>query len=240
MTPSERWLMMLLRVVGTAAALAVVAVFMPMGWIDWCHRSLGFGPFPEEPVAEYLARCTSLFYVLVGVVHWWLSLDVRRYGRVIAALGIVMLAAGMVVLWIDIRAGMPPWWTVLDGPFGVAMGAVYLVLQFRSRVEVYQAGEAEETGPAPEPSAEAAGPAPEPSPDVAESFGEVAKPAGEGPGPAAEGPEPAAERAEPAEADRPGLGVPRPPGFAEPEASGREWGEESSAEPHGDESEPAG
>jgi len=159
MTPSERWLTLLLRLVGTAAALAVVAVFMPRAWIDLAHQALGFGPFPEAPVAEYLARTTSLFYVLTGVVHWWLSLDVRRYGRVIVALGVTMLVAGMVLLWIDIRAGMPAWWTLLDGPFGVAMGAVYLVLQFRSRVEVYQAAaedEAETDDAATEPSDEAA------------------------------------------------------------------------------------
>jgi len=168
MTPSERWLAILLRVVGTAAALAVVAVFMPRGWIDWCHRTLGFGPFPEGPVAEYLARCTSLFYVLVGVVQWWLSLDVRRYGRAIVALGVFMLVSGMVLLWIDIRAGMPPWWTVMEGPFGVAMGAVYLVLQFRSRVEVYQEGAAEVAGPSAEPSADEAEAAEADRPDLPE------------------------------------------------------------------------
>lgn len=168
MTRSERWLTILLRVVGTAAALAVVAVFMPRGWIDWCHRALGFGPFPEGSVAEYLARCTSLFYVLAGVVQWWLSLDVRRYGRAIVALGVFMLVSGMVLLWIDIRAGMPPWWTVMEGPFGVAMGAVYLVLQFRSRVEVYQEGAAEGAGPSPEPSADEAEAAEADRPDLPE------------------------------------------------------------------------
>ena len=152
MTPSERWLTILLRLVGTAAALAVVAVFMPRQWIDVCHQALGFGPFPEAPVAEYLARSTSWFYVLVGIVQWWLSLDVRRYGRTIVALGIFMLISGMVLLWIDIRAGMPPWWTIMDGPFGVAMGAVYLVLQYRSRVEVCQAAAAGPAEAAPGPS----------------------------------------------------------------------------------------
>lgn len=152
MTPSERWLTILLRIVGTAALLAVVAVFMPRDWIGLAHEALGFGPFPDGPVPEYLARNTSWFYVLTGVVQWWLSLDVRRYGRAIVALGVVMLASGMVLLWIDIRAGMPPWWTIGDGPFGVALGAVYLVLQFRSRVEVYQAtaeGDAGETDAEP-------------------------------------------------------------------------------------------
>jgi hypothetical protein len=69
-----------------------------------------------------------------------------------------MLVSGMVLLWIDIRAEMPPWWTIMDGPFGVAMGAVYLVLQFRSRVEVCQAAAAEPAEPSPEPSGDEAEP----------------------------------------------------------------------------------
>jgi len=137
MTRSERWLMVLLRLVGTAGILAIVPVFMPRAWIDWGHQAAGFGPFPDGPVPEYLARCTSMFYVVAGVVQWWFSLDVRRFGRPIAALGIFMLLGGMVLLWIDIQTGMPSWWTVLEGPFSVGLGAVYLVLQFRSRVEVY-------------------------------------------------------------------------------------------------------
>jgi hypothetical protein len=154
-------------VVGTVAGLAVVAVFMPRDWIGLAHKGLGFGPFPDGPVAEYLARSTAWFYVLAGVVQWWLSLDVRRYGRAIVALGVIMLASGMVLLWVDIRVGMPPWWTIGDGPLAVALGAVYLVLQFRSRVEVYQAAEAEGREPA-EPSAEASEEAPEGATELSE------------------------------------------------------------------------
>jgi len=112
------------------------------------------------------------------------------------ALGVFMLVSGMVLLWIDIRVGMPPWWTVMDGPFGVAIGAVYLVLQFRSRVEVYQEGASEVAGPSPEPSA---------------------------------------DESEAAEADRPDLPEP-----AEPEPSGRGWGDRPAAGPDEAESEPAG
>ncbi len=165
MTRSERWLTVLLRVVGTAALLAIVAVFMPRDWIDRAHQALGFGPFPEAPTAEYLARTTSLFYVLAGVVQWWLSLDVRRFGTAIVALGVVMLASGMITLWIDLQAGLPPWWTMMDGPFGVALGTVYLVLQFRSRVEVVRRGA--------EPVGEAAPGAEPPAEVVAEAAGEV-------------------------------------------------------------------
>jgi len=172
MTRSERWLAVLLRVVGTAALLAIVPVFMPSDWIDRAHQALGFGPFPEAPTAEYLTRTTALFYVLAGVVQWWLSLDVRRFGTAIVALGIIMLASGMITLWIDLQAGLPPWWTMMDGPFGVALGTVYLVLQFRSRVEVVRetAEPVGEAAPTPEPPADEAVVPGEPPSGEAEPF----------------------------------------------------------------------
>lgn len=144
MTRSERRLTILLRVVGAANALAIVAVFMPRAWILACHEMLGMGPFPEAPVAEYLARSTSFFYVLLGGVLWWLSLDVRRHGRIIAVLGVVTIASGVILLATDMRAGMPWWWIVGEGPFVVALGVAFLLLQVRARSE---ARAAEEAGP---------------------------------------------------------------------------------------------
>ena len=147
MTRSERQLAILLRVIGTANALAIVAVFMPRAWILACHEMLGMGPFPGPPVAEYLARSTSLSYVLWGVLLWWLSFDVRRRRRAIVAVGVATVACGVVLLSVDIRAGMPWWWTVGEGPFVVALGVAFLLLQVRARGEV---GAAEEPGPSQE------------------------------------------------------------------------------------------
>jgi len=148
MTPSERWLTWLLRLMGTAAILAVVAVFMPRWWMEQAHETLGLGAFPQGPIAEYLARYTSLFYVLAGVVQWWLSLDVRRYGRAIVGAGVLLALSGMAILWIDIQSGMPTWWTVIEAPFTLAVGVAYLVLHFRSQVEVLHAAhEAERPEP---------------------------------------------------------------------------------------------
>lgn len=135
MTPSERRLAILIRIVGTLGALAIVAVFMSRGWIEWCHEMLGMGPFPKAPVAEYLARSTSMFYVVLGVVHWLLSLDVRRYGRAITIAAILMVLGGITLVSIDVRAAMPWWWIGGEGPFVVVLGIAYLVLQLKSRAE---------------------------------------------------------------------------------------------------------
>jgi hypothetical protein len=151
MTRSERHLAILLRVFGTVNALAIVAVFMPRAWILACHEMLGMGPFPGPPVAEYLARSTSLSYVLWGVLLWWLSFDVRRLRRVIAAVGVATVACGVVLLSVDIRAAMPWWWTVGEGPFVVALGVVFLLLLARARGEVCatEATASEEEGVGP-------------------------------------------------------------------------------------------
>ena len=68
MNPWARRLGLFLRVGGVICMTALVAVFMPRAWIDWCHQRLGLGPFPVAPVAEYLARSASLLYAALGVV----------------------------------------------------------------------------------------------------------------------------------------------------------------------------
>jgi len=138
--PSERLLRILLRAVGAVCALAVVPVFMPREWIAWWHEVLGFGPLPQGPVFEYLARSTSMFYAVLGAVLWALSLDVRQRARAITGVGVAMILCGMVLLSIDIRAAMPWWWTAGEGPFVVALGVAYLVLSVRASGERRAAG----------------------------------------------------------------------------------------------------
>jgi hypothetical protein len=132
MTASERVLSVLLRVCGAVAGLAVVAVFMPRVWIGACHECLGLGPFPDAPVAEYLARSLSMFYALAGVVFWLLGGDVRRNRRAIGVAGAAMVVSGLVLLVIDLRAGMPGWWVASEGPWAVVLGAVILALRARA------------------------------------------------------------------------------------------------------------
>jgi hypothetical protein len=106
---AERWLAGLLRVVGGVCLLALIPLCMPREWIDAGHRRLGWGPFPDAPVAEYLARSVSGLSAFYGGLLVVLSFDVRRYAPVIRyqAAGIMLLSASGVVVgrW----AGMPLW-----------------------------------------------------------------------------------------------------------------------------------
>src|SRR6476646_523817 len=56
---AERWLVLLLRAVGGVCLLALIALVMPGGWVDAGHAWLGWGHFPDAPIAMYLARSVS-------------------------------------------------------------------------------------------------------------------------------------------------------------------------------------
>jgi hypothetical protein len=132
---AQRVLRVVLRVIGTASVLAIVAVFMPRVWMAMCHEWLGLGPLPDGPVVEYLARSTSMFYALFGGVLWILSGDVCRHARVIMGVGGAIFGCGAVLLTIDLRAGLPGWWVAMEGPFVMLMGLVYLGLAVKVRAK---------------------------------------------------------------------------------------------------------
>ncbi len=138
---SERALKILLRVVGSAALLATVAVFMPYSWMDAIHRMLGMGELPSEPIVGYLARSTSLFYAIVGGLAWVVSFDLRRHAAVTLYLGIAFVCAGVVLLGVDVVEGMPWFWSLVEAPTDIGIGAIILVLR-RGAPAGRQGGEA--------------------------------------------------------------------------------------------------
>ena len=132
MSASEKRLALFLRLLGSVCGLAIVAVFMPRAWMADCHRLLGLGTFPDAPIVEYLARSLSLFYAFFGAVLWVLAADVRRWGRTVGIVAGVMIGAGLVMLMIDMRSGMPWYWTGAEGPIIVILGVIMIVLRTRA------------------------------------------------------------------------------------------------------------
>jgi hypothetical protein len=125
----ERALVLLLRGIAVAAALAVVPVFMPHRWMDECHRWLGLGELPELPVIVYLTRSLSAVYVFHAGVLWIVAGDVRRYAALVTYLAAAFFTFGVVTLWIDIHAGLPWPWIAVEGPLGMVFGLATLILQ---------------------------------------------------------------------------------------------------------------
>ena len=62
------------------------------------HERLGLGAFPDPPITIYLARSLSAFYAIVG--------------------GLLLL------FFIDRSAGLPPMWSLGEGPFVAVLGLV--------------------------------------------------------------------------------------------------------------------
>ena len=131
MTKQYRFLRLFLRIIGTAALLALVAVVMPYSWMNAVHEWLGMGTLPSEPIVGYLARSTSAFYALLGGLFWVASFDLHRHRMVLCYLGIVIVIFGTVLFVVDLLEGMPLWWTIGEGPFNIVFGVVILALARR-------------------------------------------------------------------------------------------------------------
>ena len=121
----ETWMSWLLKMIGITLCSAIFPVFMPLSWMQKMHLVLGMGELPAPPIVEYLARSTSAMYFAHGTVVFLASTDVRQYRKLIFLVaGLNTLLGGTLVL-IDIWAGMPWWWTTLEGP-GILLGAALL------------------------------------------------------------------------------------------------------------------
>jgi hypothetical protein len=128
MTKADKVLVFLLRFVGVGALFALVAVFMPVSWMAATHRWLGLGELPTATVVEDLARSLSAFYTLAGALCLVLAADLERYRPLVRLLGMAFALVSLVLLGVDLAAGMPWWWTASEGPGGVVFGAVLFVL----------------------------------------------------------------------------------------------------------------
>ncbi len=130
----DRWLIGMLRLISVTTFVAIVVVFFPRSWIVECHRMIGLGEFPEDPVVGYLARSTSLWYAIFGLFTWFVSCDVQKYALLIRCLGWTMVIQGLIYLGIDAAEGLPSWWIISEGPCCSALGISVLVLGSRGPV----------------------------------------------------------------------------------------------------------
>lgn len=105
------WLIWFLRLVGIVSQLAFVAAVMPESWIVEITEELRLEPFPETPLAFYLARHLSLLYGFVGIAFIVLSYQVHRYRELIGFLAWAVVAFGLLQGLIDFQSGLPIWWT---------------------------------------------------------------------------------------------------------------------------------
>lgn len=105
----------LLWVIGGIDLLAFGAMSLPRSLLEAVHRGLGLGEFPREPIAEYLARSSSMLYGCCGVLLLFLSRDIVRYAPVLRCMAVCGWGAAGCLIVIDATAGLPWWWLVAEG-----------------------------------------------------------------------------------------------------------------------------
>ena len=132
----RRLLVLLLRFTGCVLIIAFLAIFLPVEWMASTHHALGMGDFPRAPVVDYLARSVAALYGFHGVLVLIVSGDPVRYRGIVSYLGIMNVLFGVTVFGIALHAGLPVWWTVLEGPPAVIIGIVVTVLNRSMRPQL--------------------------------------------------------------------------------------------------------
>jgi hypothetical protein len=128
MSFQERLLIFLLRFQAILLLLAFGAVLLPTRWMAATHEWLGLGTFPEAPLTEYLTRSASLLYGIHGGLLLVLTGNVRRYRSPLKYLVLMGVVFGLTMTVIDIRAPVPLYWTLGEGPLILAFSAALLYL----------------------------------------------------------------------------------------------------------------
>jgi hypothetical protein len=126
-------LKVLLRFIGTLCLLALIFVAVPYSCMNGIHQYLGMGELSHQPVVGYLARSTSAFYAILGVLFWLISFDLQRYARVVNYLGAIFVVFGAAFFIIDWVEGMPLFWRNCEGPFVIVFGIVIIYLNLNAK-----------------------------------------------------------------------------------------------------------
>jgi hypothetical protein len=121
-------LVILLRLAGTITVTAFLAMFLPVDWMAATHARLGLGEFPRQPIVDYLARTVAALYGFHGVLLLIVSTDTVRYRPIVSFVAVMNVIFGIIVLAVDLHAGLPLWWTLSEGPpialFGMAIAVL--------------------------------------------------------------------------------------------------------------------
>jgi hypothetical protein len=117
-------LIALLRLGGVVTATAFLAIFLPVDWMVSTHERLGLGEFPRAPVVEYLARSIAALYGFHGVLLLIVATDPRGFRRIVWYVAGMNVTFGVMMVAIDVVAGMPSLWTIAEGPPIIAFGII--------------------------------------------------------------------------------------------------------------------
>ena len=70
-------------------------------------------------------------YAVLGGLMFMMAADPIRYRQLLRFLGATIMLFGVALLGIDIRAALPDWWIVGEGPFTIVLGIAIIWLAGR-------------------------------------------------------------------------------------------------------------
>lgn len=127
----QTWLVVILRIAGGVTLAAFPAMLLPEDWMASTHERLGLGEFPRAPVVDYLARSIAALYGFHGVLVLLVSTDPIRYRPIVWFIAVMNIVFGLMMIGIDVQAGLPAYWTALEGPPIVLLGVAIALLTSR-------------------------------------------------------------------------------------------------------------
>ena len=137
---ARRLLIIVLRLAGVITLAAFPAMFLPVDFMASSHERLGLGEFPRAPVVDYLARSIAALYGFHGVLVLLVSTHPERYRAIVWYIAIMNITFGMMMVAIDLHAGLPTYWTALEGPPITAFGIVIALLNRQVRGPAFVSG----------------------------------------------------------------------------------------------------
>jgi hypothetical protein len=129
MTAPDKLLKLLLALCGLGCIAGLPALYIPRSWMVAGHEWLEMGPFPDPPIAEYLARLTSGLYAIYGALVLVMAADVRRYAPLITAQALLILGLALSGGYFGWPIGIPKWWIASDITAVIFYCGATLVLQ---------------------------------------------------------------------------------------------------------------
>ena len=125
-----QYLRLVLRFGGCVLAAAFLAMLLPVDWMAGTHEWLGLGEFPRRPLVDYLARSVAALYGFHGILLFIVAGDPQRYEPIVRYLVFMNVTLGAMLVAVDLHAGLPMLWTLLEGPPLVVTG---VLIEFLSR-----------------------------------------------------------------------------------------------------------
>jgi hypothetical protein len=131
-TPRIAWLARWLYLVAVVQFSALFAAVMPDSWADACAGFMGVEPLPHTPLAGYLARLSSMMYVVHGMTLAVVAKNITRSLFMVRPLGGITILLGCFMLAIDLTEGMPIIWTCIEFTALAANGIIMIALAYRA------------------------------------------------------------------------------------------------------------